>query len=50
MLSVQNIFVNPKTTKYGVDAAKRRFAVFEGDHITLLNGKSLGDSDNPILT
>ncbi|KAL6071816.1 putative PremRNA splicing factor [Balamuthia mandrillaris] len=37
MLSVQSVFVYPKDFRSNVDAAKRKFAVFEGDHLTLLN-------------
>lgn len=37
MVSVPNIFLHPKGSKKAADSAKRKFSVFEGDHITLLN-------------
>lgn len=37
MLSVQNVFVSPKGQTKATDAARRSFAVAEGDHISLLN-------------
>lgn len=37
MLSVQNVFVQPKNLRGTVDAARRAFAVTQGDHVTLLN-------------
>lgn len=37
MLSVQDVFVQPKNLRGTVDAARRAFAVVEGDHVTLLN-------------
>lgn len=37
MLQVKNIFLSPPNRKLAADKAKRRFAVKEGDHITLLN-------------
>eukprot|EP01125_Pyxidicula_operculata_P020975 TRINITY_DN78_c0_g1_i1.p1 TRINITY_DN78_c0_g1~~TRINITY_DN78_c0_g1_i1.p1 ORF type:complete len:703 (+),score=140.58 TRINITY_DN78_c0_g1_i1:69-2177(+) len=38
MLNVQNIFTSSRTIRNNAaDAVKRRFAVHEGDHITLLN-------------
>ena len=37
MLQIQNIFVSPSKQKAAADNAKRKFSVYEGDHITLLN-------------
>ncbi|KAJ7361754.1 ATPdependent RNA helicase [Desmophyllum pertusum] len=37
MLQIQNIFVSPSRQKAAADNAKRKFSVYEGDHITLLN-------------
>jgi len=37
MLSVQNVFVFPKDAKGTAEQARMRFAVHEGDHLTLLN-------------
>lgn len=37
MLQIQNIFLSPSKQKTAADNAKRKFAVYEGDHITLLN-------------
>lgn len=40
MLTVQSVFVYPKDARKKADAIRRQFAVKEGDHLTLLNGKS----------
>lgn len=37
MLQIQNIFLSPSKQKAAADNAKRKFSVYEGDHITLLN-------------
>ena len=37
MLQIQNIFVIPSTQRAAANNAKRKFSVYEGDHITLLN-------------
>ncbi|EDV25961.1 uncharacterized protein TRIADDRAFT_24419, partial [Trichoplax adhaerens] len=37
MLQVQNIFYTPPKRKAASDNARRKFAVYEGDHLTLLN-------------
>lgn len=37
MLQIQNVFVSPSKQKAAADNAKRKFSVYEGDHITLLN-------------
>ena len=37
MLSVQDVFVNVRNQQRAVDSARRRFAVVEGDHISMLN-------------
>ncbi|XP_068707056.1 probable ATP-dependent RNA helicase DHX35 [Montipora foliosa] len=37
MLQIQNIFLSPSKQKTAADNAKRKFSVYEGDHITLLN-------------
>lgn len=37
MVSVQNVFIN-SDNRAAVDRARREFAVYEGDHLTLLNG------------
>lgn len=39
MLSVQTIFLTPRNLQDRVEKIKRKFAVMEGDHITMLNGK-----------
>jgi len=38
MLSVQMVFVYPRDFRNTVDAVRKRFAVFEGDTLTWLNG------------
>eukprot|EP01128_Nolandella_sp_AFSM9_P005869 TRINITY_DN292_c0_g1_i3.p1 TRINITY_DN292_c0_g1~~TRINITY_DN292_c0_g1_i3.p1 ORF type:complete len:691 (-),score=79.54 TRINITY_DN292_c0_g1_i3:171-2243(-) len=37
MLSVQQVFINPRTVRGHVDKTRRKFAVTQGDHFTLLN-------------
>ncbi|KAF9358370.1 ATPdependent RNA helicase [Mortierella sp. NVP85] len=37
MVSVENVFLNP--TSAASEQQHRKFGTFEGDHITLLNGK-----------
>jgi len=37
MLSVQSVFVYPKESKGPAEGIRKRFAVHEGDHLTLLN-------------
>jgi ATP-dependent RNA helicase DDX35 len=37
MTSVQNVFITPENSKKPAESAKRKFAVEEGDHLTLLN-------------
>ena len=37
MLQIQNIFLSPSKQKAAADNARRKFSVYEGDHITLLN-------------
>jgi ATP-dependent RNA helicase DDX35 len=37
MLSVQSVFIVPRQRREDADQAKQHFAVFEGDHLTLLN-------------
>jgi ATP-dependent RNA helicase DDX35 len=37
MMQIQNIFVMPSQGKMAAEKAKRKFAVEEGDHITMLN-------------
>nr|CAG8469685.1 5942_t:CDS:10 [Entrophospora candida] len=39
MLSVQNVFIMPSKPSKEFEDERRKFAVEEGDHITLLNGK-----------
>lgn len=39
MLSVQSVFSYTNDTRNAADVARRKFAVYEGDHLTLLNGK-----------
>lgn len=39
MLSVQSVFQYTPEQRSKADTAKRKFAVYEGDHLTLLNGK-----------
>lgn len=38
MLSLQTVFLYPKDAKNQADQVRLRFAVHEGDHLTLLNG------------
>lgn len=38
MLSLQTVFMYPKDAKNAADQARLKFAVHEGDHLTLLNG------------
>jgi HrpA-like RNA helicase len=38
VLSVQSVFNNNPEMRNQIDAQKRKFAVYEGDHLTLLNG------------
>jgi ATP-dependent RNA helicase DDX35 len=38
LLSVQSIFNNSPDLRNLVDASRRKFAVYEGDHLTMLNG------------
>ncbi len=37
MMQIQNVFTNPPNQKAKANRAKRKFAVSEGDHITMLN-------------
>ncbi|XP_064610368.1 probable ATP-dependent RNA helicase DHX35 [Liolophura sinensis] len=37
MMQIQNVFLNPPKQKTTADRAKRKFAVAEGDHITMIN-------------
>lgn len=37
VLSVQDVFISPKHKRREADACKAKFAVYEGDHLTLLN-------------
>lgn len=39
MTSVQNVFIEHEGDRKPAQSAKRKFAVEEGDHLTLLNGK-----------
>ncbi len=41
MLSIQSVFITPKNYRKSADFEKMKFAVKEGDHLTLLNGKVL---------
>jgi hypothetical protein len=38
MLSLQTVFMFPKDSKTQADQVRLKFAVHEGDHLTLLNG------------
>lgn len=38
MLSLQTVFLYPKDAKNQADQVRLKFAVHEGDHLTLLNG------------
>lgn len=41
MLNVQSVFSYTTDTRNKADEARRHFAVYEGDHLTLLNGRKI---------